>query len=341
MNIELLKTLCTTNGISGDENKVRDIILKEIKSYATDITIDNMGNIIVFKKGKNPTDKKLMISAHMDEVGFIVTNITSEGYLKFTSVGGIDKRVACGKSVSVGKNNINGVIGAKPIHLLDSKTRDASVNIEDMYIDIGADSKEDAEKYVSCGDSVSFTAPFIADENRIMAKAIDDRAGCLILIELIKSELPYDMYFTFVVQEEIGLRGAGCAAYTVNPDIAIVVEATTASDIPNVDTTKQVCQLGEGAVISFMDRSTIYDKEYCNIALNTVKKTGVKVQLKRAVAGGNDAGIIHRSRGGVRTVAISVPCRYLHSAFTVINTNDLKATFETVKATAKEILSIK
>ena len=338
MDTELLRLLCTTNGISGDENKIRDIILKEITPYATDIKVDNIGNIIVFKKGAEKANKKLMISAHMDEVGFIITDITNEGYLKFTTVGGIDKRVIYGKAVSVGENSINGVIGVKPVHLLDSKARNTSVDIDDMYIDIGAYSKENAEEYVSCGDSVSFAAPFIADENRVMAKAIDDRAGCFILINMIKSELPYDMYFTFVVQEEVGLRGAGCAAYTVNPDSAIIVEATTASDIPNIDVTKQVCELGEGAVISFMDKNTIYDKKYCNIALNTSKKTGVKVQLKKAVAGGNDAGIIHRSRGGIKTVAISVPCRYLHSAFTVINTDDLKATYETVKATAEEIL---
>lgn len=338
MNINLLEKLCTINGISGDEGKVRDIILEEIKEYASSITVDNLGNIIVYKKGKEPAKKKLMISAHIDEVGFIVTSITSEGYLKFATVGGIDKRVICGRAVSVGDNNIYGVIGAKPVHLLDGNARNASVSIDDMYIDIGADSKEDAEKYVSYGDSVCFTSPFVADNGRIMGKAIDDRAGCLVLIEMIKSERPYDMYFTFVVQEEVGLRGAGCAAYTVNPDSAIVVEATTAADVPNVDEVKQVCHIGDGAVISFMDRSTIYDKEYCNIALKSSEKTGVKTQLKKAVAGGNDAGIIHRSRSGIRTVAVSVPCRYLHSACGIISEYDLNAVYETVRATA-EIIS--
>lgn len=331
-NLQLLEKLCNARGISGKEDNVRDIILEEIKGYADECTIDNMGNIIVFKKGKAPAKNKLMLSAHMDEVGFIVTYITDEGLLKFSCVGGIDKRVISGKSVTVGKNAINGVIGLKPIHLLNSDGRAKTVDVEDLYIDIGANSKEDALQHVSLGDMVCFKSVFDTSNGMIRAKAIDDRAGCLILIEMIKSELPYDMYFTFVVQEEVGLCGSKVAAYIVEPNASIVVEATTAADIPNVDSDKKVCFVNKGAVISFMDRRTIYDKDLYNMAIEMEN-----TQPKQAVAGGNDAGAIHTSKGGVKTLAVSLPCRYLHSPTSVISQSDLIFVENTVRACAEKI----
>ena len=334
MNTELLKQLCGTGGISGDEKSVRELIINEITPYVESIKIDAMGNVIAFKKGKKDAIKKLMVSAHMDEVGFIVTNITNSGVLKIDTVGGIDRRVICGKSVLIGDNKIKGVFGVKPIHLLTTDEKDKIPKINEMYCDIGATSKSEAEKYVTVGDSVTFNSKTMIDDQRVISKAIDDRIGCLVLIDMIKEELEYDMYFTFLVQEEVGLRGAKTASYSVNPDSAIVVEATTACDIVGTSDVKQVCQLGKGAVISFMDRTTIYDKEYYNLALNIAKENNVDIQIKQAVAGGNDSGAIHCSRGGVRTLAVSIPCRYLHSASSIIATKDYESVYTIVKETS-------
>ena len=206
-----------------------------------------------------------------------------------------------------------------------------------MYIDIGAKDREDAEKNIEVGDLVAFEGFYEENEQAVITKALDDRVGCLVLIEMIKSKLPYDMYFTFVVQEEVGLRGAKTASYTVDPDFAIVVETTTAADIPNVEEGKQVCRLGEGAVISFMDRRTIYDKELYKEAFKAAERAGVKAQAKQAVAGGNDAGVINISKGGVRTIAVSLPCRYLHAPHTTAYKEDINAVFETVNELAGTI----
>lgn len=336
-DFKLLEKLCTVEGISGDEGSVREIIINEIKPFADEIKTDNLGNIIVFKKGKNRAKAKLMLSAHMDEVGFMVTDITSDGYLKFDEVGGLDRRVVLGKTVTVGKNKVNGVIGVKPIHLSKSDERTAVPKYGEMYIDIGATSKDDALGVVSYGDSVNFNSIYENNGYTIKSKAIDDRFGCLALIELIKSELEYDMYFVFAVQEEVGLRGAKVAAYSVDPDFAIVVETTTAADIAGVEETRQVCNLGDGAVISVMDRRTIYDKRMSEMAFECAKETGAKAQYKRAVAGGNDSGVIHQSRGGVKTLAISLPCRYLHSSVTVANVSDCDDIIKIVSALANKI----
>lgn len=337
MDKKLLERLCNANGISGDESAIRDIIISEIKDSKAEYYIDNIGNLIVFKKGRKKPEKKLLISAHMDEVGFIVTHITSDGYLKFDEVGGIDRRVVLGKSVTVGKN-INGVIIATPTHLLTSEQRDSIPKFESMYIDIGASSREEAEKYVSLGDSIQFDCEFMWLDDIITGKAIDDRAGCAIMIEMINSELEYDTYFSFVVQEEVGLRGAKCAAFTVDPDFAIVAEATTAADIPNVSAEKSVCNVGDGAVISFMDRRTIYHRELVLKAMNCADDE-VKVQYKQAVAGGNDAGAIQTSKGGVRTLAVSIPCRYLHSSCGLISAKDLNSAKTVIGRMSEIILS--
>lgn len=337
MNKELLERLSNANGISGDESAIRNIIINEIKNSGAEYYTDNMGNLLVAKKGRKAPEKKLLVSAHMDEVGFIVSYITDDGYLKFDQVGGIDRRVILGKSVTVGKN-VNGVVSAAPMHLLNSEQREAIPPQDGMYIDIGASSREEALQYVSLGDSIQFDCDFMWSGDIITGKALDDRAGCAILIEMINSELEYDTCFSFVVQEEIGLRGARCAAYTAEPDFAIVVESTTAADIPNVAQDKRVCCVGEGAVISFMDRRTIYDKELVDAAMSCANEN-VKVQYKQAVAGGNDAGAIQTSRGGVRTLAVSLPCRYLHSSCGLISADDYSSAYAVVTQVANKILS--
>lgn len=322
---KLLNELCLINGTSGDESRVREYICSKIEGKC-EYTIDPLGNIIAYKKGRSTPKNKVMVSAHMDEVGMIVTSIKSDGTLTVSPVGGIDPRVVIGRPVSVGMQNINGVIGAKAVHNLSADEKNKAPGFDSLYVDIGAESREEAEKLISLGDCVYFASDYYdMGDGIICGKAIDDRFGCAVMINLINSDLKYDCVFTFVVQEEVGLRGARAAAYTVDPDFAIVLEATTAADIPLASGEKKCCCLGKGPVVSYMDRSTIYDKELYNISKTAAEENNMLWQTKTMVAGGNDSGAIHISRGGVRTLAISVPCRYLHSPGSAAKISDMEA----------------
>lgn len=314
--------LCSIPGVSGCEHAVREEIISAVGGHGTCST-DALGNLIVFKKGKKKPEKKLMVAAHMDEVGFIVVFITDEGYLKFTSVGGIITGILPGKRVLIGDKKIPGIIGIKPVHLTDKKEASEVPAADTLYIDIGAASRKEAEKSVCVGDCAVFDSePVEFGDGLLKARALDDRCGCAILLDLIRSEIPYDTWFAFTVQEEVGLRGASAAAYRIEPDVAVVVETTTAADLPGVEGEKRVCALGGGAVVSFMDKTTLYDRKLYDAAFRLGKAKGIKVQTKTLVAGGNDAGSIHKSRGGVKTLTVSVPCRYLHSPACVVNLAD-------------------
>lgn len=334
--LETLKTLCELNGTSGREEKVREYIISRIKDKC-EFTVDPMGNIICFKKGKALPANKVLLTAHMDEVGFIITYITDDGYLSFDTVGGIDEKVIAGRNVTVGDKEINGVIGIKAVHLCSADEKTTVPSVGKMYIDIGAKSRAEAEEYVRIGDGGYFVSELERLGNgKIKAKAIDDRFGCCCLIKMIESELPFDCHFAFLVQEEVGLRGAAAAAYTVNPDYAIVLETTTAADVVGVSGADRVCCLGEGAVVSFMDRTTVYNRQMFRRAFEIAKEKSIPCQTKTVVAGGNDAGEIHRANGGVYTVTVSLPCRYLHSATTVADVNDMKACYDLAFALAEE-----
>lgn len=326
----MLKELCLINSTSGDEQAVRDYIINEIKDYC-EYSVDNLGSVIAFKKGKKVPDKKVMLCAHMDEVGFIITDITEDGYLKFAPVGGIDSKVVADRVIRV--NGIKGVIGLKPIHLLSDNEKTKSPDYKELCIDIGASNKEDALKYVHLGDYAYFESEYYEfGDGFIKSKALDDRIGCMLLIELIKTELEYDTCFCFNVQEEVGLRGSACTSYAVQPDISVVFESTTAGDICGVSGGDRVCVLGKGPVISFMDGRTVYDKELYRMALKTAENNGIQAQTKTAIAGGNDAGAIQTSGKGSRVMAISVPCRYIHSAASVVKKSDIEETRKLVKA---------
>lgn len=340
MNIELLKKLCLINGTSGDEGRVRDFIISEIKNHC-EYSVDPLGNIIAVKKGRSPAKNKVMVSAHMDEVGMIVTSIKSDGTLTLSPVGGIDARVAAGRPVRVGDKDIVGVIGSKAVHNLSADEKKSAPKFSGLYADIGTTDKEASEKLVSLGDRVHFASDFSEfGDGFVKGKAIDDRFGCLVMIELIRSELPYDCTFTFVVQEEVGLRGSRTAAYTVDPQFALVLESTTAADIPLASGEKRCCELGKGAVVSYMDRSTIYDKELYKLSKDTAEELHIGWQTKTMVAGGNDSGAIHISRGGVRTMAISAPCRYLHSPCCVVKVSDLEDCQKLASAMLKKMCSM-
>lgn len=316
--LETLKRLCGLDAVSGDESAVRDYIISEIKDFC-EYETDPLGNLIVFKKGKKRPEMKLLVDAHMDEVGLIVTNITDSGFLKFKTVGGIDTAVLMLRRVRI-KGEINGVICGKPVHLLSAEEKKKLPKPDTLYIDIGAETKEQAEKLVRIGDRAVIAGEFESLGGRIKSKALDDRIGCAVLMELLKRDSKYDFHASFSVQEEIGLRGAKTAAYTVNPQAALVLEATTAADIAGTELSARVCVLGKGPAVSFMDNSTVYDRAFYNAAL----ESGIKCQPKSAVAGGNNSGAVHLSRGGVRTLAISAPCRYIHSAGSIADTEDIK-----------------
>lgn len=320
----MLKDLCLINGTSGREKAVRDYIVSKIPADC-EYEIDRLGNIICHKKGRNRAKNKVMLSAHMDEVGFIITYICDDGMLKFHNVGGIDERVIFGRSVTL-ESGARGVIGSKAVHQLEDDGRDTLPKIQDMYIDIGARDRKEAEMFVNLGDAAYFDSEYVEfGDGFVKVKAIDDRAGCMILLNMLNSELEYDAEICFVVQEEVGTRGSGVAAFNVAPDYAIVLESTTASDISGVSGNRQVCHLGSGAVVSYMDRGTVYDAELYARAFELAQENGVKIQTKTVVAGGNDAAAIHRSGAGVRTVAVSVPTRYIHSASSVAKLEDIES----------------
>ena len=337
--INEIRALCAIDGVSGREDKVREYITSRLKGKAESITTDNLGNVIAFVKGKKPAAKKVMISAHMDEVGFIVTHINGDGTIKIAPVGGVDEQVVFGRRIKI--NEKTAVIGGKAVHNLSADERKKAVRFENMTADIGASSKEEAESLISLGDMGAFCGDFLClGKDKICSKAIDDRAGCAIMLRMIDEGVEYDTYFAFVVQEEIGLRGSTCAAYTIAPDVSIVLETTTAADIPPSQGDERVCELGSGAVVSFMDRHTIYDRQLYDLAFETAKENGIPCQTKTKVAGGNDAGAIHISRSGVKTCAISVPCRYLHSASCVADINDIENTYRLTKLLLDRINTI-
>jgi len=335
--IKLLDKLTGLHGVSGNEDRVREYIASQIRPYADRIAIDSMGNLLAFKKGRGRAPLHIMLSAHMDEVGLIIKSIADNGMLYFGNVGGIDRRVIIGRRVLIGEKGVPGVVGIRAVHMMDKDERETVPKIEDMYIDIGAENKESAEKEVSIGDYAAFDSGFTHfGDGLIRAKAIDDRVGCAVLMTLIKDEYPCDITFAFTVQEEVGLRGAKVAAYRASPDIAIVIEGTTASDIPDVEGHKKVCELRRGAVIPFMDGATIYDRELFESITKTADENGIPWQTKRYISGGTDAGAIQRSGSGVKTAAISAPVRYLHSPNSVAAIEDIDAVLKIAGAFIKD-----
>lgn len=337
--LDTLKTLCTMDGTSGHEDRIRAYIIAHLPADCEHRT-DALGNLIVFKKGKQEAKNKVMLAAHMDEVGVIVTHINEKGYLKFTTVGGITPAVLAGRCVRF-ENGTVGVLGLKPIHLCEKSEEGNLPDTDKMYIDIGADSREEAEKLISLGDVAVFNEDFISlGENKVCSKALDDRMGCLALLTLLHEETEADAYFVFTVQEEIGLRGAATAAFQVAPDYAIVLEGTTAADLPDADEQKKVCIQGKGAAVSFMDRSTLYPPHLYKRTMEIAKENNIPVQTKTMVAGGNDAGAIHKAGAGVQVLTVNVPCRYIHSGSSVADLRDFDSLLKIVRLLIGEFAGV-
>lgn len=322
---EILERLCRLPGISGDESAVASEILSLIEDYC-EVEIDPLGNLIAHKKGTRPASRKILLDAHMDEVGLMITGCLDDGCLTFTTVGGIDARVLIGRQVQVGEDAIPGVIGGKPIHLQTAEERKTAVPADKLYIDLGCSNREEAEALAQPGDPVTFLPEFSAfGDGAFRGKSIDDRFGCAVLIDLIRSELPVDCTFVFSVQEETGGLGAAAAGYRIQPDLAIAVEATSAADIPGVSGADCACCLGKGAVVSFMDKGALYPRSPYRQCLDIAAKQNIPVQVKTAVAGRNDAAAYQKAATGAQVLAISAPCRYIHSPQCVIREDDMTA----------------
>lgn len=318
----LIKELTDLNGVSGNEKEVREFIIKRIENLCDSYRVDSIGNVIAYKKGKS-SRLKIMLSAHMDEVGFIVCGYTEKGFLKFKPVGGIDDRILPGKRVLIGMKKLNGVIGSKPLHQQEREERDKITKVKNLYIDIGAESKDEAEKLAPLGEYIAFDSEYLElGPDCIKAKALDDRVGCAVLIEALKHSFDFDLYACFTVQEEVGLRGSQVAAYGIMPHLAFVIEGTTCADVPKVEPQDTSTILGNGAALTFMDRTCICDKEIVKFLFDTAVKHNIKVQYKQTTSGGNDSGKIQRTGTGVKTASISVPCRYIHSPVSVMSRSD-------------------
>jgi tetrahedral aminopeptidase len=341
----ILQKLSDAIGVSGQEEAVRNIILEAIDGHAGDIRIDPMGSVTAIKKGTGENLPRVMIAAHMDEIGFMVMGFDSSGLIRFASVGGVDSRILPGLRVLVGDKNLPGVVVWPPIH----KNRDQNtVKIDRLRIDIGAKDKAAAQAKVKRGERIAFPTKFQELSDTIVrGKAFDDRVGCSLLVDILQGgPYPVDILAAFTVQEEVGLRGAKVAAQTLQPDVAFALEGTTAHDLPDplvedgdiqskMMTNNPACRLGAGPALTVMDRSMVAHPRLLNFLRQTADANDIPHQLKTALGGGTDAGIIHRTGGGIPSAVISTPCRYIHSPAAYLSKDDYNNGLELVKAALK------
>lgn len=333
----LLETLSNARGVSGNEGAVRAIITAHLRKYADEYRVDALGNILALKRasarGAARAPLKIMIAAHMDEVGFLVTHVSSEGSLQFEKVGGIDDRILPSKAVLVGDKAVPGVIGLKPKHHSSESERKQAVPADALRIDIGATSREDALRVVAPGDYATFATTFRAfGDNCVRGKALDDRVGCALLCELVRDQYPFDLYAVFTTQEEIGLRGARVAGYAVAPDAALVLEATVCDDSPKTREQSPTTRLGAGPALTLADRGLLAHKGLTRHLAETARRDKIPFQFKQPLVGGTDAGALHRVRAGVPAAVVSVPARYIHSPAAVISLDDFHNALKLMRA---------
>jgi endoglucanase len=339
-----LRQLSEAVGVSGKEGAVRKIVLEAIKDHVTDIRIDALGSITAVKKGSGKTSLRVMLAAHMDEIGLMITGYESSGLLRFTNVGGIDERILPGLRVKIGDKPIPGTILWAPIH--KTQGQENTVKIKDLRIDIGASNKDEASGKVKLGDRVAFDSRYMEiGDQMLRGKAFDDRVGCSLLIDVLQGgPYPVDVLAAFTVQEEIGLRGARVAAQMFNPDVAFALEGTTANDFPNPLANPDddlepnpVCRLGAGPVLTAMDSSLITDPRILGFLRKTAQDNNIPYQLKTLPGGGTDAGAIHLANAGVPSGVVSMPCRYIHSPQAYLRRDDYTNTLRLIQAVLNNI----
>ena len=327
-NIDFIEKLSNAFGVSGDEREVVEILKEEVKGDVESIKVDAMGNLIAMK-GLEKSGFKVMLNAHMDEVGLIVTAIDENGFLLFKKVGGIDDRVLSGKKVIVGENKFKGIIGAKAIHLQKKEEIEKTVESDYLTIDIGAKNKEEAEKFAPLGSLVAFDTKFEKlNDKYYIGKAFDDRLGCSIVASLLKYDFNFPIIALFSTQEEIGLRGAVTGAYQYTPDISITVEGTISADIPEVKEHLKCSKISQGPVITVKDKSVITDHKLREKLISIAKKENIPYQFKQVIAGGTDSSKIQLTKGGVRILTVAVPVRYIHSPVSLFFQDDYENTLK-------------
>ena len=335
--IKLLERLCNACAVSGEEGEVRKIVLEQIRPIADDVHVDPLGNVLAVRRGQAEGGLKVMLAAHMDEVGMMIVQDDEDGYYRFETIGGIDARQILGKAVWIGSEHIPGVIGAKPVHLTTHEERNQTLNLESLRIDCGPANKNK----IKVGDRVAFATTFTRIGPSLRAKALDDRLGVATLIELLKKAPPnIDLLAAFTVQEEVGLRGAQVAAYALNPDLAIVLDSTPANDLPAWDASENNrynTRLGLGPAIYLADRSTLSDPRLVRFLIDTAESAGIRYQIRQPGGGGTDAGTIHMQRAGIPSMSLSVPGRYLYTAVSLARLSDWKDTLALIHTALRKI----
>ncbi len=338
----LLEELSNAFGPSGCESEVRKVLIPVLRDRVDDLMIDALGNLIAFKRGTAPEPRlKVMLDAHTDEVGLMITRLDKNGLLGFRAVGGIDERLLLAKGVLIGEKRLPGVIIAPPVHLSKPEERKKVIPIEQMAIDVGASSRDEAQGLVQVGDYATFDTRFevlTRDGLRtVKGKAFDDRIGCAVAAAVVEGEYEADLYLSFSAQEEVGLRGARVAAFRIEPDLAFALEGTICDDMPKDKDVSPTTELGKGPAITVMDRSFIADKRLVQLLVDQAQALDIPVQFKQPGMGGTDAGAIHLSRTGVPSVALSVPCRYIHSPVSVASLEDFDHTVALLRATLQAL----
>jgi tetrahedral aminopeptidase len=341
----LLEKLSNEFGVSGRERAVRKIIREEITPLVDQVEVDALGNLIAFKAGTGPEPRlRIMLAAHMDEVGFMITKIDKNGLLRFHNLGGIETRLLPAKRVIIGDDRVPGVINAPVPHLQTSEQAKKPIDAGSLFIDIGATSEKEAQGKVKVGDYGTFATRFTVLDGdsawpTVRGKAFDDRAGCTVLIALLAERYPIDLLAVFTTQEEMGLRGARVAGYRVDPAAALALEGTICDDQPRPRDEEEtpVTRLGAGPAVTLMDRSVIVHPGIVRWLRETAEAEGIAIQYKTPGLGGTDAGAIHATRAGVPSGVVAVPCRYIHGPAAILNLNDLAATVGLVGAALKRI----
>lgn len=355
MNIESIKTLqeklSSLIGVSGYEDDVSKFILNLIKEeqLADKAWIDQLGNVLAIVNGEKNEDR-ILFDAHIDEIGFMISHIDRDGFLRFAPIGGWDVRILLGQSVIIRSNTgklYNGIIGSKPPHLTTASERKKLVEIKDMYIDIGMFSKEEVEREgIKMGTTGTLSCPFLDfPNNMVRGKAFDDRTGCNVLIQIMRllKEKPVNdtILFNFAVQEEIGGRGAITGAFTLKPTIAIAIENTTAADVPDIKDHVIPAFIGKGPAITIADISVICSPKVNERLIKNAELAKVPYQMKKPLYGGTDAGKIHISREGVPSSVVSVPCRYIHSPTSLLKLEDILHTIELLDVFTRNSANVK
>ncbi|MGE0930673.1 M42 family metallopeptidase [Peijinzhouia sedimentorum] len=336
LDLALLKTICETPGAPGHEKSIRDFVIEQMTPFVDEIEVDNLGNIFTLKKGKrNPDGKKAMVAAHLDEIGFIVTHIDDQGFLRFHTLGGFDPKTVVSQRVIVhGRKDLIGVIGCKPIHVMSDEERKNLPKMTDFFIDLGMQ-KEEVDKYITIGNPVTRQRDFIEIGDCLSCKSIDNRISVYILIETMKAleTQPYDVYGVFTVQEEVGLRGAQVAAHKLNPDFGFGLDTTIAFDLPGAQAHEKITSLGKGAAIKLMDASAICDYRMIDYMKQTADNHKITWQPEILTAGGTDtAGVQLRGKNGAISGAVSIPTRHLHQDIEMVNREDVKSSIALLKA---------